>query len=316
MKTIIIDTLLILSFITAFAQEKENKHYTYEVELGTDNDFLIAHKSTDKYYTYGINASFRWHPKSANFLNKLLPNKRGYFQSLGINIEGYTPDYKSKNYETDRPYAGWSYVEFQSTYGFEKSFLRLGIDIGILGPDSKAGVVQNWFHEHISRDQVLDGWENQIDNQLGINIRAYYAQILFESKIFDVYASVDAAVGNIYTYVNPGINFRFGVFNPVSKSIAFKNTILANKSNKEVYVDAGVATKISAFNATIQGSKISEINLINSKEINNFFFNSHIGVYYALNRWAVGAKLMYSSGELKDNDSQQYTMISGSYRFN
>ena len=42
MKTIRIHILFILSSITAFAQEKENKHYMCEVELGTDNDFLIV----------------------------------------------------------------------------------------------------------------------------------------------------------------------------------------------------------------------------------------------------------------------------------
>ncbi|WP_271784763.1 lipid A-modifier LpxR family protein [Aquimarina algiphila] len=312
---LIVINILLLNFVTVYSQESSKDAFKYEIELGTDNDFLVISTASDKYYTYGINASFRWRVDKPNFLSKILPNKTGYFESIGFNIEGYTPDYQSSNNETERPYAGWSYFEFQSTYGFKNSFLRLGIDMGILGPDSQAGALQNWFHEHISSDRVLDGWKNQIDNQLGVNLRGLLAVSFYHNKIFDLYGSADISLGNVFTYINPGINFRFGKFNNLSNSAAYQNTILANKSNKEFFLDGGIAIKISAFNATIQGNKIDEFNFIDSKIINNIYFNGQVGVYYASSRSTFGAKYFFSSGELNDNDNQRYAMLTYSFKF-
>ncbi|WP_299312107.1 lipid A deacylase LpxR family protein [uncultured Aquimarina sp.] len=307
--------ILILSLIATYSQESNKGAFKYEIELGTDNDFLVVNTSTDKYYTYGINASFRWRLDKPNFISKLFSNRTGYFESLGFNMEGYTPDYQSSKNETERPYAGWSYFEFQSTYGFKKSFLRLGIDVGILGPDSQVGAVQNWFHGHVTGDRVLDGWKYQINNQLGVNLRVLYAVSFYQNKIFDFYGATDISLGNIFTYINPGINFRIGKFNSLSNSAAYQNAILANNSNREFFLDGGIAVKMSAFNATIQGNKIDEFNFIDSEIINNVYFNGQIGMYYGSNRWTLGAKYFFSSGELNDNDSQRYAMLTFSYKF-
>ncbi|WP_299183932.1 lipid A-modifier LpxR family protein [uncultured Aquimarina sp.] len=297
------------------SQVSNEKFFKYEIELGTDNDFLVVNTSTDKYYTYGVNASFRWLLNKPNFISKVFSNKIGYFESLGFNMEGYTPDYQSSRSETERPYAGWSYFEFQSTYGFKKSFLRLGVDAGILGPDSQAGALQNWFHKHVTGDRVLDGWKNQIDNQLGVNLRGLYVVSFYQNKIFDVYGSTDISLGNIFTYINPGINFRLGKFNTLSTSAAYQNAILADKSNREFFLDGGIAVKMSAFNATIQGNEIDKFNFIDSEIINNVYLNGQIGIYYASSRWTLGAKYFFSSGELNDNDSQRYAMLTFSYKF-
>jgi hypothetical protein len=304
----------LLIYVGSFAQTTANDHYQYEIEIGTDNDFLVLFAESDRYYTYGINSTFRWRNEKPIFLDKWFSKKIGYFQSIGLNIEAYTPDYEREGTETDRPYAGWSYAEFDVTYGFEKSFLSFGIDVGILGPDSQAGAIQNWFHSKITGDPVLD-WSNQIENQFGFNFRGTYAHTLYAKKNFDVYGVADVSLGNIFAYANPGVNFRLGKFNALSQTAAFQNSLLANKANKELYMDAGIALKFSGFNATIQGDKIEDINFLDSEFINNRFFNGHLGGYYSSNRWTVGVRYMYSKGELNDNDSQQYTMITGSYRF-
>ena len=74
-----VSTMLILKCFYIGAQEKNTNPYRYEIELGTDNDFLVAHKSTDKYYTYGVNASFRWRVDRSYVLSRLFSNKTGYF---------------------------------------------------------------------------------------------------------------------------------------------------------------------------------------------------------------------------------------------
>lgn len=307
--------ILLLCFLRySIAQEAIQKHYQFEVELGTDNDFLVLLAESDRYYTYGINASFRWRNEKPIFLDKLFKKKTGYFQYLGLNIEAYTPDYERENTETDRPYAGFSYAELGVTYGFSSSFLRLGVDVGILGPASKAGDIQNWFHETITGDPTLD-WSNQIENQFGFNLRGSYARTFYARKSFDVYGVVDVSLGNIFAYVNPGINLRWGIFNPLAETASFQNSILASMSNKEIFMDAGIALKFSGFNATIQGDKIEEFNFLDSEFINNQFLNGHIGGYYANDKLTIGVRYLYSSGEITDNHSQQYIMLTGAFRF-
>lgn len=236
MKLVIITFLLLFTNIL-LAQEDYQESYQYEVELGTDNDFLVFLTESDRYYTYGINATFRWLNERPIFLDKWFSKKIGYFQSVGLNIEAYTPDYEREGTETDRPYAGWSYAELDLTYGFEKSFLIFGLDLGVLGPDSQAGALQNWFHGHVTGDPVLPGWRNQIGNQFGFNVRGTYAQTLFARKNIDLYGVADVSLGNLFAYVNPGINFRLGKFNPLSQTAAFQNALLANTSNNELFMD-------------------------------------------------------------------------------
>jgi len=311
----IVSSILIIAFsFYSNAQDITNESFQYELEIGTDNDFLVFLIESDRYYTYGLSTTFRWRNEKSFFLEKWFSNKSDYFQYVGLNIEAYTPDYERENTETDRPYAGWSYAELGVTYGFSTSFLRLGLDLGVLGPASRAGDIQNWFHENVTGDPTLD-WSNQIGNQFGFNLRGLYASTFYDRRTFDIYAVADISLGNIFTYINSGVNFRWGIFNPLAQSASFQNSLLATKANKEFYLDAGVALKISAFNATIQGDKIEQLNFLDSEFINNVFLNGHAGIYYVKNRWTTGVRYMYSSGELSDNHSQQYTMLTGAYRF-
>ena len=89
---------------------------------------------------------------------------------LGLNMEAYTPDVTDLNMQMqERPFAGWSYFEYKLGVAFDDKAIKAGIDIGILGPHSYAGNVQNWFHREITGDPTLSGWEDQIGDILGIN---------------------------------------------------------------------------------------------------------------------------------------------------
>ncbi|WP_299677138.1 hypothetical protein [uncultured Dokdonia sp.] len=81
--------LFIVLFISvsSFAQTTtDDDHYQPEVEIGTDNDFLVIVAESDKYYTYGINSTFIWRNEKSIFLDKWFSKKTGYFQSVGLNV--------------------------------------------------------------------------------------------------------------------------------------------------------------------------------------------------------------------------------------
>ncbi len=312
----LINYLLIFSATLGFAQDEYLSSYKYEVELGTDNDFLVVHETSDQYYTYGINSTFRWRGNRKRALSRFFTNNSGYFQEVGFYMKAFTPNHKEPDKETNRPYAGWSYFDYKITYGFEKSFIKIGLELGVLGPDSQAGSLQNWFHEHVSGDSVLVGWRNQIKNQLGVNFRGYYAYSFSKSKNFEFYGNVDASLGNVFTFVNPGVNFRIGKFNKLRSTSSHKNNLLGNLKQKEVYFDANLSIKTAIINATIEGDMIDGLNILSAKNVNNFFFNGHLGLYYVSPRWTLGTKYVFSSGEIIDNEFQQYVMLNFNYRFN
>lgn len=312
--TYLLAGLLLLSTNTLASQIDDG--YRHQIELGTDNDYLIVYTSTDRYYTYGVNGTYRWQPKKENLFSRIFKTKEGYYQTLGLNLEAYTPSYRGGNENEDimeRPYAGWAYAELQSTYTFEKSFLRLGIDAGIMGPDSQAGAFQNWFHD-LTGDTQVD-WSNQIGNFFGFNLKGRYARTLYGTKSFDIYGLADASLGNIYVYLDPSVSFRLGKFNPIQRSIAQHNELLADRTTKEFFFELNGGMRISAINATIQGDIFDGQRLFSQDDIENLVFHAHMGLFYTGRRFSYSLRYVYSSGEIVENRSHRYAMVTAAYRF-
>lgn len=315
MKKFILCICLIVIGTNIVAQEEDTYHY--EIELGHDNDFFLLVVESDRYYTYGINGSFRWKNEKEHFFFKKYESYQNHFSSIRLNIEAYTPDYLSDGSvdETEeRPYAGWSYATCSQTVAFTKSYLRLGVDVGILGPDSKAGEIQNWFHRLID-DVELQGWEDQLPNQLGVNIKGSYGFKLYERKSFDLYGTVDASLGNIFIYAQPMLNARLGKFAAIQNTIAQSNQLLAPKNQVEYFMDLGVGVKTSAYNATIQGNMFSNNNLFSQDEINNFIFTSYVGVNVLYQATSLKLKYNISTGTLNSSDVNRYGALSIAQRF-
>ncbi len=320
MKWVLVFTGLCMFGMPGFSQNKDM--YRYEVELGTDNDFLILYTATDRYYTYGLNGTFKWRSNKEDkqgFLGRLFPNTTSYYESLGISIEAYTPNYLpdgSPDPNDDRPYSGWSYIDYKITYELQGAFIQLGADVGIMGPDSKAGDVQNWFHRTISNDPELSGWEDQLPNQIGINIRAAAGNSFLSAPWFDAFYTIDASIGNILIYAQPKIGLRFGKFDLLSKSISQNHQLLGTTKKVEYFFELGGGFRFSAYNATLQGNIFENSSLLSQEEINNAIFHSQMAINLLYKRFS--AKVVYhlSTGELSSVDTHRYAELKVGYRFN
>ena len=307
---------LVIFSVQATGQEKDS--YDYEVKIGHDNDFLVVFTSTDRYYTYGINAAFRWRGKRKAFLFKQSKSYRAHFNEVELNVEAYTPDYLSDgsiDANEERPYAGWSYVNLSQAIAFEKSFLRLGVDFGVLGPDSKAGKIQNWFHREISGDVELNGWNQQLENQFGINLNANYGFSISNTKIFELYSTIDISVGNIYTYARPMAHFRLGKFEPIQYSIGQDNQLLGKRKQFEFYFDTGFGAKGSLYNATLQGDIFDNKDLFDNSDINNLLFNGYFGICFLKNGFSVEFKYHMTTGEFYSTEAGRYATLEFAHRF-
>ncbi|TAG01631.1 MAG: lipid A deacylase LpxR family protein [Betaproteobacteria bacterium] len=117
----------------------------------------------------------------------------------------------------DRPYAGWTYLGF----GFNtRSAYRLDsyeVNLGVVGPWSRAKQSQDAIHRLRDIEQ-FQGWSNQLGNEFG-------AQLVFERKYrtdlfgratgrsglgVDVIPHYGVSLGNVATYINAGVEARFG----------------------------------------------------------------------------------------------------------
>ncbi|WP_299362736.1 lipid A-modifier LpxR family protein [Winogradskyella sp.] len=308
--------LVLLIAQTAFGQT--NNQYKYEIELGTDNDFLIIYTGTDRYYTYGINGAFRWLNNDDHFISKQFKQSLQSYSEINVNVEAYTPDYLSDGSidpNEERPYAGWSYANYSVVMAFSVSYLRLGLDVGVMGPASQAGDIQNWFHSEITGDPELQGWVNQLPNQLGVNIRGSYGFEVLEGSSFDIYSTIEVSIGNIYINTRPMIHFRLGKFVPIQNSVGQDNQLLGSKQQVEFYFDTGFGAKVSAFNATIQGNLFNNDSLFEQDEINNLVFNGYFGFCFLKNRTSIEFKYHLATGELKSSEINRYASLSFAQRF-
>lgn len=121
----------------------------------------------------------------------------------------------------DRPYAGWLYgaaslyAETGKGLGdvYSETLDRVALEIGIVGPAALGEQVQNEFHNLIDVNES-NGWDNQLENEPGINLIAERkwraAPFRFWGVEADAIPHVGASLGNVYTHVNAGAIARIG----------------------------------------------------------------------------------------------------------
>lgn len=183
---------------------------------------------TDEHYTNGTKLSWmtadlsEWGQRGwRQGLLTLLPfiNREGtqknFGFSLGQNI--YTPENISASIPdpTDRPYAGWSYLEFSFVSKTNRRVDIISLQAGMVGPSSMAEQTQRLVHEWINSKEPK-GWDYQLRDEFGVNIiyeRRYraYGRALGETLGIDFIPHGGFSLGNVQTYANLGATLRFGL---------------------------------------------------------------------------------------------------------
>lgn len=190
-----------------------------------ENDILA---NTDEHYTAGTKLSWlssdfsQWLQRKglANVVGDRLPlvnapgTQKNFGFAIGQNI--YTPQRKDLVVPdpSDRPYAGWSYLEFSF---LSKSYARLdtlSFQLGIIGPHSYAKEIQSEVHRIIDSEQAM-GWDYQLKDEFGLNVvieRKWrlYAPAVNNLLGVDFVPHVGVSLGNVQTYANTGGTARLG----------------------------------------------------------------------------------------------------------
>lgn len=307
-------------FQNLFAQEQQ--YYKFSLEISTDNDALGVTKNYDRYYTYGAGLRLFFKSEKLLGLQNLFSNKTDYFFSAGFRTEGYAPtrlDYSSideDDLEFERPFAGLLFGTFDVTYLFKNSFFRSELYLGVLGPSAKSEEIQSWIHKNITDDELVDGWQYQMPDQLILNFNFSGAyDITPNAEWFDVFTKVDARIGNLYIDTTPTLGFRIGNFGPLNSSASFGNGINASSTIKEIYLQSSFSVNVVGYDATAQGKLFGEDYKYAVDDISNFYTSMSHGIFFTRNRFAFGYDNIFTFGKVNKKIKHAYARVSFKYRF-
>ncbi|MBL4748288.1 MAG: lipid A deacylase LpxR family protein, partial [Magnetovibrio sp.] len=207
------------------------------VLLQIDNDKVV---DTDRHYTNGMRFAYTPTPPPQSKPTKfhtagLWVANLTQFKATddlqtgwAVGQEMYTPE----NVDTttpdpqDRPYAGWTYlgittqntssadtgdsISFLGGYDLQDTF---ELDIGIIGPKSKAAQLQNAVHRLINVS-VSRGWRSQVGHEIGILSTRILKLRTKSKKLYglqrDAIAHSTIHLGNVKTAISGGVTFRLG----------------------------------------------------------------------------------------------------------
>ncbi len=290
-----------------------------EFQIKTDNDFFVPFGNTDKYYTFGQKFFFR---RRIENRNRLFIGLDRLFKAEGsskiiefeLGQEAYTPSNFSNHHfsQYDRPFAGWLYFGSYISTITDKKIIKIGVEIGVVGPSSFAGKVQNYIHEKIS-NKVLQGWMYQVQDRVGINVKAAYYKPVFSRKYVDFTFENNLSIGSEEVFYQGGGKIRIGRFNPISSSIAYNTSISGKKFEPEFFIDFSSNVKLVAYNATLQQSEGSNILYLN-KEVNNLLTVYSVSINYNSRHFGANYSYHVRGGDLISLGPHRYGSINLFFR--
>lgn len=231
-------TFLILFFITlflssnGFAAERKKPEESKTITFYMENDVI---RETDRQYTNGAKLTWISEDLSNYRENSKIPEwswpviekfpfihepgfQKNISFSLGQNI--YTPDDTQRTdlIKDDRPYAGITYFAVGFTSKNTNRMDTVEIDMGIIGPHSYAGRVQDSFHKYFDRKRPK-GWDNQLKDEPMLNL--FYerkwrvlSRDMGNGYSYDLIPYAGFSVGNFLIAADAGSQVRFGLNMP------------------------------------------------------------------------------------------------------
>lgn len=148
-----------------------------------------------------------------SILSWSIPDKSGltYRESwvVGQNMQTPAEIGNRELITNDVPYVGilaWG----NSFYGFDdEHFLGAQWLVGWVGEEALAEQAQQGVHGVLGGDDAA-GWDNQLDSEPILNVFFSAKHRLYRHRWFDVAVAGDVALGNFFTFLQPGLEFRFG----------------------------------------------------------------------------------------------------------
>jgi lipid A 3-O-deacylase len=307
--------------ITAFAQSRSN-----EIGAETDNDSYLL-QGSDRYYTDGIFVFFN-HALHVNdnssLQNKVLGFEIGqkiYNPQSGSIADNNGVDQKSL---IDRPFAGFLYASSSLNLLYKnESNLKLGAQVGIIGPGAYGKQVQDFVHDNFGFYHP-SGWEYQIDNNAVVNLSAEYNRLLYRTYVIDISLTSYADLGTGFTGAGIGPMFRLGDFNQLFNSVSTRSTAIQSNSvtplNKhELFLYYKPQFNVVAYDATVQGGLFttrSPSSMEVTLDPERLVFSNQVGFAYSGKRIVLDVAAIFHTKDVKEMvQAHQWGTVTMFYRF-
>lgn len=239
--------------------------------LENDSRGLKPNGNTDRHYTNGAKfvyvtePDWQWLDHFADW-NAALPEQSvqtavGFF--FGQNI--YTPDHVENpvlRRAEDRVFAGWLYTGMFAQRATDDLLEHLELNIGIIGPSSKAEQSQRCIHEFLHSDDPV-GWDDQLDDEPAVDVTWMRQQRLMDGWLkptenSDVIAEYGFTAGSVHRHALAGLTARWGfnlgkTFGPGRLELPSGISTLRNTAEKSGYLFARAAVKAVEHNRFLTG---------------------------------------------------------------
>ena len=294
----------ILQLGTVFSQKT-----AYEIGIISEND-LYTSLINDKYYTNGLGFYFSYLNHNVN------PKINKTSTTFKINQSVFTPKIRNVNFasKVDRPPAGLIFAEIKKNYFYQsESVLKIGFQIGFVGPNAFAKETQKILHQFLGIDQV-QGWQFQIKNSLALQ-----TNILFSKKIpffkntqkIDFHLQTETNLGTALAGTTLGFSTRIGLKKllPIFDSNYFGGALNKNKeaykSQREAYFYVNSGVNYQLFDATFQGSIFGDSSPI-TFDLMPFRFVGAAGFKYRKKNLNLSYSFVYQGKEARNNKITGY----------
>ena len=290
--------------VSAVAQENDQSRWRFSQFQWENDDFFpqFSEGPGDRFYTNGLR--LEWIKRTGNS-SGVAPSEYPWWSRpvadrlcknsnctvtprLAFGQNFFTPELidVAEPQPLDRPWKGWLYSSFSTSISRSPiSQHNFEIQFGVTGPAAGAEFVQREWHalDFVKATTPL-GWDNQADNELGVNFFYDYQKIQSRKKLprnflFDVIPYARASMGTISTTLGGGIHLRVGKnisgfpyrnirptkFDVAKFSVQLENLeeptefvapeiSIADESDWEYYVFVGLEGRGVFYNNFIEGS--------------------------------------------------------------
>lgn len=191
------------TLIADFHRAREEGVASHIVDI--ENDSLLFNKN-DGFYTSGLRYTQAYTLRGSEQVTRF---------GWRIGQEFYTasdiklpPEFVGP---PDHPYAGWLYGGmFKETHHEDGRYLRIGLDVGCLGPCAGGDRTQTTLHR-ILHQPLPRGWSKQVKNEIGVVLYGDLAPLRWHAgENVDITPSINARFGNIFTDVGASFIVRAG----------------------------------------------------------------------------------------------------------
>ncbi len=284
--------------------EQQFKKSKWGLRIIFDNDIW---NNTDYYYTNGLAIELITPLANNSPVNKILLGvKSPDIEFVGFSIQQnmYTPINPdvTEILSNDRPFSAFLTIgHFRETYNFKKKLrIKSTLDIGVLGPASLGGTIQNSIH---TEEPV--GWQNQIQNSFVINYSAEIKKSILQTQNFEFNINGNVSVGSLFNKTGGGFSLRVGRFIPVYNGPI---RLIGNpgKNNPlQFWFFAKGNTDFVLYDATLQGGLFSNDNpyTIPGNKINRFIFQASAGFAIYAGSFGIELENFYLSPEFEGGRS-------------